>query len=72
MSRLNMPTQMSVERCTELLNAVIDYVAISCSVSEQISTLTSIGFSDTELVTYFGYSQHDIDNFNESEAGCYD
>lgn len=54
---------MTKERTMELLNEIIDYVAISRDTSEQIDELTSMGFTFEELVKDFNYSESDIEDF---------
>lgn len=60
--------KMDNDRCMELLNAVIDHIAVGESTKEQIGRLVSIGFTTDELVKYFAYSQSDIDDYLE-DAG---
>lgn len=57
---------MDIDRTMELLNAVIDHVAVAENTNTQIANLVDIGFTTDELVKYFGYSQSDIDNYLES------
>lgn len=57
---------IDIDRCMELLNAVIDHIAVAENINTQISTLVNIGFTTDELVAYFQYSQSDIDDYLEA------
>lgn len=53
---------MNIQRAMELLNSIIDHTAVAENTSTQISNLMEMGFQPDELVTYFHYSQEDVDN----------
>lgn len=54
---------MNNKRAMELLNNVVNYVAIGTDSSEQIDVLVNrIGFSGEELVSEFGYSKSDVED----------
>ena len=54
---------MDIDRAMELLNAVVDHVAVAENTNTQIANLVNIGFTTEELVKYFSYSQSDIDDY---------
>ena len=54
------------DRAMELLNAVIDHIAMAENTNTQLKTLFDIGFTADELVNYFSYSQSDIDDYLKS------
>ena len=64
----NMPEPMTHDRCMELLNAVIDHIAVAENTQTQITTLVNIGFTTDELVNHFNFSQSDIDDYLEDNA----
>lgn len=57
---------MDIDRAMELLNAVVDHIAVAENTNTQIANLVNIGFTTDELVKYFSYSQSDIDDYLES------
>ena len=57
---------MDIDRAMELLNAVVDHIAVAENTNTQITNLVNIGFTTDELVKYFSYSQSDIDDYLES------
>lgn len=59
-------SHMDIDRAMELLNAVVDHIAVAENTNTQITNLVNIGFTADELVKYFGYSQSDIDTYLES------
>lgn len=56
--------EMTKERLESLVSDIIDYVAISTNISEQIETLREMGFRKDDLV-YFGYSEEDLKDVEE-------
>lgn len=54
---------LDIDRCMELLNAVVDHIAVAENTRTQISKLVNIGFTTDELVDYFGYSESDIEDY---------
>lgn len=64
----NMLEPMTHDRCMELLNAVIDHIAVAENTQTQIATLVNIGFTTDELVNHFNFSQSDIDDYLEDNA----
>jgi len=55
---------MTKEHLEELINGVINHIAVANSVSEQIEELDRMGFSKDDLL-YFGYSEEDLEGFDE-------
>ena len=53
---------MNIQRAMELLNSIIDHTSVAENTSTQISNLMEMGFQPDELVTYFHYSQEDVDD----------
>jgi hypothetical protein len=51
---------MTPERMKELLNQIVDWVAIAENTSEQIKMLIQMGFTTDELIHEFHYSANDI------------
>lgn len=51
---------MTPERMKELLNQIVDWVAIAENTSEQIKMLIQMGFTTNELIHEFHYSANDI------------
>jgi hypothetical protein len=51
---------MSIERAIELLNNVVNWIAISENISTQIKTLLEIGFTSDELINQFNYDENDV------------
>jgi len=57
---------MTKEHLEELINGVINHIAVANSVSEQIEELDRMGFTKDDLL-YFGYSKEDLkDHFSET------
>ena len=56
--------EMTKERLESLVSDIIDYVAISTNISEQIEILREMGFRKDDLV-YFGYSEEDLKDVEE-------
>lgn len=56
---------MTEKRAMELLNGVINYVAVAADTAEQIETLTRMGFENEDLL-YFGYSASDVEEFTKN------
>ncbi len=54
------PTEMKPERMKELLNQLVDYVAIGNDTKETIEELMKYGFTAEELVLYFNFSENDV------------
>ena len=56
------------DRCMELLYACINHISVAENTSTLLGILINhIGFTEEELVKYFGYSQSDIDDFNAAD-----
>lgn len=58
---------MTQERMKELLNEIVEHVAVACNTTEQIQELMEMGFTAEELYTEFGYSESDV-RYAEQEA----
>lgn len=54
---------MNRERMEELLNQIVDYVAIARDTSEQIQILIHMGFNPDELINFFFYSADDVKQY---------
>ena len=52
--------QITHERAIELLNSIIDHVAVGANLSEQFEELTRMGFTRNDLLC-FGYTEHDLE-----------
>lgn len=59
---------MDETRMKELLNQLIDHVAVASNTSETVSELLQIGFTSEELVNEFGFSQSDVDDVCDEES----
>lgn len=62
---VNWKPELEQERCMELLNSVINHVSVANNTSETIMELLMMGFTTEELVTYFMFSQSDVDDIAE-------
>ena len=59
---------MTITRAKELLNAVIDHMLVAEKNRDVIEELLSIGFTENELITDFGFCDSDVvDVLEESE-----
>ena len=53
---------MELQRCKDLLNAVIDHVSCCRNTSGTLHELLLIGFTKEELVEEFNFSVDDVDD----------
>ena len=57
---------MTKEHLEELINGIINHIAVANSVSEQIEELDRMGFTKEDML-YFGYSEEDLEDLDEEE-----
>ena len=53
------------DRCMELLNSIVDHIAVAENTNTQIEKLVTLGFTTDELISYFNYSKSDIEDYLE-------
>lgn len=51
---------MEKERCMELLNQIVDHVAVNRNMTETVEELLNMGFTCDELITEFNFSESDV------------
>lgn len=52
---------MNITRAKEILNNIVNYVAVANDTNDQIEELLKYGFEPSELVSDFGYSKADVE-----------
>ena len=52
---------MNITRAKEILDNIVNYVAVANDTSDQIEELLKYGFEPSELVSDFGYSKADVE-----------
>lgn len=51
---------LSINRCMQLLNAVIDHTGTANNTKAQIQELLKIGFTENELIDVFSFDEEDV------------
>lgn len=60
---------MTLARCIELLNQIVEHVCAANDTTESVHELIRMGFEEDELIHQFNFSKEDV--YNAMDTYCY-